>query len=360
MVWFWAVVAPAVALAVVSLRGERRRLEWVREVEANRGEWLPATVIVPVKGPEVGLSENLAALAALDYPDYELIVSIREPADLPEGVAPPTARLVIGGASGEGTGEKIQNLLAAIRAARPGSGVFAFADSDVRVNRGWLRSLVAALDVPGAGASTGYRWHTPTDGGFWPLLRSVWDGVVIGMFNPGGAPFAWGGSMAISRAEFERLEIARHWQGAVSDDYVLTSVVRAAGKIIAFAPGALSADSSSITARVFLAGVRRQLILTRVHRPGLWTASLVAHIVYCSAMLLCVVEAVRGYTPALVPLVVQLAIGGWKGANRRRLAEISIDGKGDWFQRFGWIYGWWTALATWVWLYALVVSAGSR
>ena len=35
----------------------------------------PVTLIVPVKGYDEGLRENLAALAALDYPDYELIVA---------------------------------------------------------------------------------------------------------------------------------------------------------------------------------------------------------------------------------------------------------------------------------------------
>ena len=34
-------------------------------------------MIVPVKGQDEGLRENLAALAALDYPDYELIVVAR-------------------------------------------------------------------------------------------------------------------------------------------------------------------------------------------------------------------------------------------------------------------------------------------
>ena len=48
----------------------------------------PASVIVPVKGEDEGLRENLAALASLDYPDYELIVAARSAADIPPGVLP--------------------------------------------------------------------------------------------------------------------------------------------------------------------------------------------------------------------------------------------------------------------------------
>ncbi len=364
MVWFWALVGPTLLLAVASLRGERRKLRWVRETLA-RGQgttrlWPPATVIVPVKGPEEGLARNLAALSALDYPDFELLVAVREPCDLPDGTAPGRARIVVAGAGPEDTGEKIHNLLAAFRSARAASEILAFADSDVRVNRGWLQALVQALEKPDAAAATGYRWHTPDRAGFWPLLRSVWDGVVIGMFQPEAAAFAWGGSMAIRRAEFDRLGIAGHWRGAVSDDYVLTAVVQAAGKKIAFAPGALSADGSSIPGRVFLAWVRRQLILTRVHRPKLWAVSLAAHVLYCSSMVVCLVEAARGYYPALIPLAAQLAIGMWKGHNRNRLAELALEGGSPPVRRFGWVHTWWTPLATWIWLYALLVSAGSR
>ena len=50
----------------------------------ERAETLPpVTVIVPVKGYDEGLRENLAALAALDYPDYELIVAANWAEDIP-------------------------------------------------------------------------------------------------------------------------------------------------------------------------------------------------------------------------------------------------------------------------------------
>jgi hypothetical protein len=50
------------------------------------------------------------------------------------------------------TAEKVQNLQVAVRAARKRSQILAFADSDGRVTRRWLRALAAPLGEPGVGA----------------------------------------------------------------------------------------------------------------------------------------------------------------------------------------------------------------
>ena len=86
---YWFFAGPALLLAVLSLRGERKRADYVARRLAERVEDLPpATVIVPVKGYDEGLRENLAALASLDYPDYELIVAANFADDIPSDVLP--------------------------------------------------------------------------------------------------------------------------------------------------------------------------------------------------------------------------------------------------------------------------------
>jgi ceramide glucosyltransferase len=139
--WFWLFAGPALVLALLSLRGERKRAEYVagQLLEASPAALPPATVIVPVKGGDPGLRENLAALAAQDYPDYELIVVAHCAADIPAGVLPARVRVVLAHAEDPGTGEKVLNLRTAVRFARQGSRLFAFADSDGRVSRTWLR-----------------------------------------------------------------------------------------------------------------------------------------------------------------------------------------------------------------------------
>jgi cellulose synthase/poly-beta-1,6-N-acetylglucosamine synthase-like glycosyltransferase len=355
--WFWIIVAPALLLAVYSLRAERARARyWTESLSQTNGIPIPpATVIVPVKGEDEGLRENLAALASLDYPDYELIVAAREADDIPAGAVPPNARVVLAGDGDPGTGGKIRNLLAAVDAARPGSQIFAFADSDGRVTKNWLRSLAGA--AAGAGAATGYRWYLPDPPDFWSLLRGVWNAVIVEAFRPAGAEFAWGGSMAIRREIFQRVRVAEFWKGSVSDDYELSRAVRSAGLRIAFAPGALVPCVDHVSGGEFLRWARRQLVLTRVYQPRLWWMGLVATASYCAAMAACIAAAIQGSIAGEYTLVAILFAGMLKGANRAALARRALPQYESWFKRYGWVHTWWVPLATWTWLATLIASA---
>jgi cellulose synthase/poly-beta-1,6-N-acetylglucosamine synthase-like glycosyltransferase len=113
----------------------------------------------------------------------------------------------------------VQNLQVAVRATRKRSQILAFADSDGRVTRRWLRALAAPLGEPGVGAATGYRWFIPVPPAFWALMRGVWDAVVAGTLGPGDNRFAWGGAMAIRKETFLEARVAEYWKNTLSDDY---------------------------------------------------------------------------------------------------------------------------------------------
>ncbi len=51
--------------------------------------------------------------------------------------------------------------------------------------------------------------------------------------------FCWGGSTAIRRSTFERLQVAEHWRGTVSDDFTITRVLKEAKLPIHFTPNCL-------------------------------------------------------------------------------------------------------------------------
>src|SRR5215471_16625561 len=108
MAWYWFFAIPAILLAFLSLRGERARAEYVARQLNEKSRYLPAvTVIVPVKGDDEELRENLAAHAALDYPDYELLITARKADDIPPGVLPGHAKIVLAHAEDSDTSEKI-------------------------------------------------------------------------------------------------------------------------------------------------------------------------------------------------------------------------------------------------------------
>ncbi|HTS31978.1 MAG TPA: glycosyltransferase [Bryobacteraceae bacterium] len=358
MFWYWLFVAPALLLAFFSLRGERKRADYVAARLSETTDYLPpASVIVPVKGHDDGLRENLAALASLDYPDYELIVVARTALDIPAGVLPSRAKIVLAQGGDPETGEKVQNLQAAVRATRRQSQILAFADSDGRVSKGWLRALAAPLSDPNVGASTGYRWFTPQPPTFWTLLRSVWDAVIFGRLGPGPNPFAWGGAMAIRKETFFESRVPESWKDTVSDDYALSASVRAAGLTIAFAPGALTPSLESVAARPFFSWMRRQMVITRVYNPRLWWPALIAHVFYCGGMAASIAASVRGNRLAEWALIAQLSPGMLKGLNRATLAKAALPQCEAWFKRHSWVHAIWVPLATWVWLIALVSSA---
>jgi ceramide glucosyltransferase len=358
---YWFVAALCVIVAVLSLRGGRRRARYVESrLGAEIDSFPAATVIVPVKGYDEGLRENLAALATLDYPDYELIVAAHSAADIPPGVLPPRVKIVLSHGSDAETAEKIQNLLAAVRAARKHTEVFAFADSDGRPTKRWLRALVAPLSEPDVGASTGYRWFMPEPAGFWSLVRGVWDAVAAGVLGPGDNRFAWGGAMAIRKELFFEARVPEHWHGQISDDYALSEAVRSLNKTIAYAPGALTPSREHIGMVRFFSWIRRQMSITRMYAPDLWWPGLIAHIFYCTGMALSLVLALRGYRPAIAALAAQLLPGMWKGWQRVRLARRCLPEYREWFRKCAWAHVLLVPLATWAWLAALGSSAFVR
>jgi ceramide glucosyltransferase len=355
--WYWWFAVPAILLAVLSLRGERRRAAFVARRLAQPPAYSPpATVIVPVKGPDHELAENLHALATLDYPDYELIVTAHSAADIPPGVLPARTRLVLAHGSDPATSEKIQNLQAAVRVARQRSQVLAFADSDGRVPRGWLLALVAPLAEPGVGASTGFRWFAPARPWFWSLLRSVWDSVSAGTLGPGDNRFAWGGAMAVRKQVFYETRVNEHWKGAVNDDYSLAAAIHEAKLAVAYAPGALVPDSSRTSPLALFLWARRQLAMTRFYQPELWRKALLGHVVYCAGMAACVAGLAAGSWPAALLLAAQLAPGMAKAFRRASGAAAALPG----IAPRRWAHAALSPFATWLWLAVLAASAATR
>jgi ceramide glucosyltransferase len=357
--WFWFFAGPGLALAIFALRGERKRARFVAErLRPDPGDPPPpATVIVPVNGPEEGLRDNLAVLASLNYPDYELILAVRKAADIPPGVLPRRLTVALGGAKNGKAAAGIENLMTGVRAARKRSQILAFANGAGLVSANWLRALATPLAATGVGASTGYVWYAPEPPDFWSLLRSVWNAPIAGLFGPDDNAFAWGGSMAIRKETFFELHLPDLWRDALSADGVLTKAMHQAGQRISFAPGAVAACTGRTSARAFLAGAVRQMALSRLYLPRLWWSALVAHIFYCGGMAAAITASVRGSRGAEWVLVVQLGLGMLKGVNRATLAKAELPAREAWFKRHSWVHALWVPLATWLWLAILLASA---
>ncbi len=369
-VFFSVFAVLAVLAALLSVKNGRDYLQYVQERMAAADDpdadpYAPkATLILPVRGADHDLAANLRSLGTQDYPDYELIVVCRSESDPAVSAARMTLgenfRLVVSGEPPADTGEKIHNLIAAVSAARRESEVFVFADSDGQARADWLRRLVAPLEEEALGATTAFRWHFPEKGGFWPLLRSLWDAVIAGSMNPKDKNFAWGGATAIHREVFDSAAVADFWRGTVSDDCRLQAALKAAGRGVRFIPEAMVAATGQCSAGEFLDWAVRQLVITRVYRFDLWLPAFLSHAVYCAAMLLSLVQLAAGNLLGLAVLTIVLVAGMAKGSMRSYAAALMFPEREDWLAANGWAYFWMAPIATWVWLYVLVRSSLTR
>lgn len=269
-------------LGVLHSLSYRRYLD--RQLSQAPPAWMPpASVIVPCKGSDFELQENMEAILDQEFEDHEVIFVTATESD-PSLVAIRRAarkfprrrvKFVVSGYSNQ-RGEKVHNLLRALDRVDPGSEVLVFADSDGRPHRHWLRDLLSPLRDPEIGASTGYRWFFPRGGNLGSLLRATWNGSIATLLGEHRHNFAWGGSMAIRRSTFAAVDVPAYWRHSVSDDYSLTEAVNAAGLRVHFQPRCLVASHGDCTWRELLEWSTRQIIITKVYSPGRWRLALLS------------------------------------------------------------------------------------
>jgi len=317
--YFLAVVA--IWLGLLSLRGGLRFSSYVRrELAAPASDYTPfVSVIAPFRGADRGQRENLTAIFEQRYPAYEIlfvtdstadpglqivegvlaskfdklqfvddpqISLVREGTDDPRRdlaatvddnlkiVGPFTSRIVIAGAASD-SGQKVHNLRKAVTEIDARTEVIAFVDSDVRPHPDWLRSLVSPLGDNNVGATTGYRWFVPPGASVFGQLRSVWNASIASALGKRSeANFCWGGSTAIRRTVFEKLNVVESWRGSVSDDFTLTRVLQQAKLPVKFVPQCLIVSFDDCRPGELIEFTTRQLKITRVYAAHLWKAIL--------------------------------------------------------------------------------------
>jgi hypothetical protein len=259
-----------------------------RACQAARGRMRtyapPATILAPCKGLDEGLRRGLATLATLDYPRYEVIFIVEDSEDaafrpLSEFCAAHSdlARLVVAGRAAD-SGQKIHNLLCGLNAAAAETEVFAFLDSDVTARRDWLAELVAPLADESVGATTGFRWYSLEGANFASVLRCAWTQATTVTLGGVRNAFAWGGSMAIRRRDFDAWNIARRWRGAVSDDFLLSEAVCEAKREIRFVPTCMAASPDRVGWRELLEFTTRQMTIAKVYYATIWRVAFVWYV----------------------------------------------------------------------------------
>lgn len=291
-------------------------------------------VIVPVKGSDIGLEENLGSLFHQDYDDYEIIFVVESRNDssyavirrLIDAAPDVSAKLVVAGRADE-SGQKIHNLLAATEQLDDKVAVLAFADADARPPRRWLKTLSHRLVLPEIGVTTGYRWFTPQRQSLANLLVTSVNAGAASLLGRHEFNLVWGGSWAISRERFETLDLRGAWRECLSDDLVARRVMRKAKLHVLFEPSCICGSPVDVNWREMLEFVRRQIIIGKRYASMHWLTTLIMTTItqvafWGNALAACLLLASRHETGWLHAGAAFLLFGG--GAVRAWLRQDAI------------------------------------
>jgi len=270
----------AILQGILTLVDGIRSARHMRTFRPRRVTREKVTVFCPCKGIDAEFEENIQSIVNQDYPNYDAVFIVESEDDEAHASLCKLKQNVLVAGRATNQGQKVHNLVHAVKhAATP--DIYVFCDSDARFPHDWLSRLLGPLD--GANLTTGYRWyvaprlHLPT------LMRSAWNAASLSILGDNNRNFVWGGSTAIHRDTFHRLNILDAWRGSVSDDYAITRTAQRAGAKIIFVPECLIPSYGECTFRELLEFTTRQVVITRVYHPGLWRVGFIGHAIFIAA-----------------------------------------------------------------------------
>ena len=197
----------------------------------------PVSVLKPVRGLDPNFYECIRSHATQDYPEFELLFAVQDPAD--PAVAEirrlaaefPGRRIEVFFAARDfGPNAKV-NSLERLR-AECRHPVLVIDDSDIRVGPDYLRRVVAPLADPAVGLVTCPYRGVP-GGGTPSLLEALWIStdfqVSVLVARLLGIRFALGATMVLRRSELERAGGFAPFAPYLADDYLLGKTISDGG-----------------------------------------------------------------------------------------------------------------------------------
>ncbi len=150
-----------------------RRLRHLRPRRA--GDARPVSILKPLCGEDPDLTANLRSFCSQDYPEYQVVFGVRDADDPAIAIVrglmaefPGADLTLVIDPRRRGRNLKVANLLNMLPASR--HDILVIADSDMRVEPGYLAGMSAPLADPAVGLVTCLYRGVPA-GGIWSTLR---------------------------------------------------------------------------------------------------------------------------------------------------------------------------------------------
>jgi ceramide glucosyltransferase len=265
----------------------------------------PVSILKPVRGVDPGAYENFASYCRLDYPQYELVFAM---ADSQDAVIPVIERLqrdfpgrairYVTDVPHVGENNKVNSLCRLAKEAR--YDLLVMTDSDVRVEREYLREVVAPFADRRVGAVTSF--YRCAGGGTLAadldMLGMCMDSVpsaLVARRLEGKVQFAFGWTMATTK---ERLAEIGGWEAMAnhhSDDFELGNRIAGKGHRVELMREPVSMNFPKERFNEFLQHELRWAIGLRNVRPAGYAGMIFTHGLPW-AILAAIVAVVSGWT----------------------------------------------------------------
>jgi len=252
-------------------------LIWRFSRPRHRSERLPpVTILKPLCGAEPGLYRHLRSFCELDYPNYQIVFGVRDPADPALAVVerliaefPALPIDVVVDPRQHGTNLKTSSLINMLPAAR--HDIFAMADSDTFVRPDYLTAVTSPLADPKIGLVTCLYKGVAT-----PRLWSRLGAMYINEWYMPSVLLAWlfghegyvsGQTLCLRRDTLQAIGGLRPIANHLADDHRLGELVSELGLRIVLSTYVLRAEHHEPSFDSLMSHERRWMRTLRALRP---------------------------------------------------------------------------------------------
>jgi cellulose synthase/poly-beta-1,6-N-acetylglucosamine synthase-like glycosyltransferase len=231
VLYLWFVAISFVFLTIIDVRGYASKPEEEKPIQHTA----KVLVIVPCKGIDLTLYENLKSIKKQQYALYD-VVAVTDSNDDPSVkiIKEAGIRHIVSASKCTRCSGKVRAISTAFERFN-NYDVYTIADSDVMVSESWLRNLVAPLSDTKIGISTMFPYFNPI-GGFWARVKAVWGFAGESLMSSSLTKFGWGGSLAFRKSllDAKSLKFFKDSAYSISDDISLTKIATAKGLKVAY------------------------------------------------------------------------------------------------------------------------------
>ncbi len=247
------------AVSLASFLADRRKK--LKQRPWSKSDFPPVSILKPLKGIDPGMWESLCTHCEQEYPQYQLIFGVSDPADPAiEIVHTLQARYphrpieLIVCERVLGANIKVSNLLQMLPAAR--HEIIVVNDSDIRVPTDYLKNVTSPLANASVGLVTClYRASAgPTLGSRLEAIGITTDfvpGVLSARFLEKGLRFGLGSTLAFRRRDLETVGGFEALLDYLADDYELGRRIVTTGKLVELSAATVVTFLPPYTLRLF-------------------------------------------------------------------------------------------------------------